>query len=90
MGRLLPQTAGVRSHGAAALALAWVAAGRIDGFWERGLKPWDLAAGVLLVREAGGFVEPLYENDDLMGRGHVIAATDGLFPTLAAQLRQRD
>ena len=53
LGALMPQTAGVRRFGAAALDLAWVAAGRYDGFWELGLQPWDMAAGMLLVREAG-------------------------------------
>ena len=56
LGVLMPQVAGIRRFGAAALDLAWVAAGRYDGFWELGLKRWDLAAGMLLVREAGGFV----------------------------------
>ena len=52
---LMPQVAGIRRFGAAALDLAWVAAGRYDGYWELGLHPWDLTAGVLIVREAGGF-----------------------------------
>ncbi len=56
LGLLMPQVAGVRRFGAAALDLAWVAAGRYDGYWELGLKPWDMAAGLLIVREAGGFV----------------------------------
>ena len=56
LGVLMPQVAGIRRFGAAALDLAWVAAGRYDGFWELGLKRWDMAAGLLLVREAGGFV----------------------------------
>ena len=51
----MPQVAGIRRFGAAALDLAWVAAGRYDGYWELGLKRWDMAAGLLLVREAGGF-----------------------------------
>ncbi len=55
LGALMPQVAGVRRFGAAALDLAWVAAGRFDGYWEFGPKPWDLAAGSLIVREAGGF-----------------------------------
>lgn len=55
LGALMPQVAGVRRFGAAALDLAWVAAGRYEGFWEFGLKPWDCAAGLLLVREAGGY-----------------------------------
>src|SRR5690606_32514723 len=57
LARLLPACAGVRRWGAAALDLAYVAAGRYDGYWERRLNAWDLAAGVILVREAGGFVE---------------------------------
>jgi myo-inositol-1(or 4)-monophosphatase len=56
LGVLMPQVAGIRRFGAAALDMAWVAAGRFDGYWELGLKPWDMAAGLLIVREAGGFV----------------------------------
>jgi myo-inositol-1(or 4)-monophosphatase len=56
LGTLMPQVAGVRRFGAAALDMAWVAAGRYDGYWELGLKAWDVAAGLLIVREAGGFV----------------------------------
>jgi myo-inositol-1(or 4)-monophosphatase len=56
LGALMPATAGVRRFGSAALDLAWVAAGRYDGYWELGLKPWDVAAGVLILREAGGIV----------------------------------
>ena len=54
LARLMPQVAGIRRFGAAALDLAWLAAGRYDGFWELGLKPWDVAAGMVLVKEAGG------------------------------------
>ena len=53
---LMQKTAGIRRPGAAALDLAWVAAGRVDGFWEMGLAPWDMAAGALLIQEAGGLV----------------------------------
>ncbi len=56
LGTLMPQVAGIRRFGAAALDLAWVAAGRYDGYWELGVKPWDIAAGLLIVREAGGYV----------------------------------
>ncbi|CAN0606183.1 unnamed protein product, partial [Ectocarpus sp. 12 AP-2014] len=59
LARLMPMTAGVRRWGSAALDLAYVSAGRFDGYWERGLNTWDIAAGTLLVREAGGFVEGL-------------------------------
>jgi myo-inositol-1(or 4)-monophosphatase len=65
LGTLMPQVAGIRRFGAAALDLAWVAAGRYDGFWELGLKHWDLAAGVLLVREAGGFATDPAGGEDL-------------------------
>ncbi|GAB0117365.1 inositol monophosphatase family protein [Acidisoma sp. 7E03] len=56
LSTLMPQVAGIRRFGAASLDLAWVAAGRFDGYWEIGVKPWDIAAGILLVREAGGYV----------------------------------
>jgi len=56
LGALMPQVAGIRRFGSAALDLAWVAAGRYDGYWELGLKPWDCAAGILIAREAGGYV----------------------------------
>ena len=78
MARLMPQCAGVRRWGAAALDLAYVAAGRFDGYWERGIKAWDVAAGVILVREAGGFVNPLREGDPLFGGAGLIAANSGL------------
>lgn len=67
-----PNVAGIRRFGAAALDLAWVAAGRYEGFWEQGLKPWDSAAGCLLVREAGGFVS------DFRGRSQPICDTEVL------------
>ena len=56
LGALMPATAGIRRFGAAALDLAWVAAGRTDGYWELGIKPWDMAGGLVIVREAGGTV----------------------------------
>ena len=67
-----PEVAGIRRFGAASLDLAWVAAGRYDGFWEQGLSPWDTAAGCLLVREAGGFVT------DFRGRSQAICDTEVL------------
>jgi myo-inositol-1(or 4)-monophosphatase len=80
---LMPQVAGIRRFGAAALDLAWVAAGRYDGYWELGLKRWDLAAGVLLVREAGGFVtDP--NGQDPRDTGDVVAANPHLHPILSA------
>lgn len=72
------RVAGVRRFGAAALDLAWVACGRFDGFWERGLKPWDVAAGNLLVREAGGVVTGLERDHDPDTGSSVLAATPWL------------
>ncbi|MDE3080690.1 MAG: inositol monophosphatase, partial [Paracoccaceae bacterium] len=87
LARLMPACAGVRRFGAAALDLAYVAAGRYEGFWERGLKPWDLAAGLLLVREAGGLVGPIRPGDDILDKGSVIAANAEMFEPLAKILR---
>src|SRR3954469_13733026 len=82
LGLLMPQVAGIRRFGAAALDLAWVAAGRYDGFWELGLKRWDMAAGLLLIREAGGFVTDLAGKDP-RDTGDVIAANPHLHPALS-------
>ncbi|RMD48056.1 MAG: inositol monophosphatase [Alphaproteobacteria bacterium] len=87
LARLLPATAGVRRWGSAALDLAYVAAGRYEGFWERGLHPWDMAAGLLLVREAGGLVEPIREGGDILEDGEVIAANPDIFERFAAVIR---
>jgi myo-inositol-1(or 4)-monophosphatase len=84
--RVIARTAGVRRFGAASLDLAYVAAGRYDGFWERGLSPWDLAAGAVLVREAGGFVTEI-DGGDFMKTGAVIASNDRLMPPLTQTLR---
>jgi myo-inositol-1(or 4)-monophosphatase len=80
-------TAGVRRFGSAALDLAYVAAGRFDGFWEVGLSPWDVAAGVVLVREAGGFVTDLADGPDMIYGGSILAANPGLHAPIAALLR---
>jgi myo-inositol-1(or 4)-monophosphatase len=81
-------TAGVRRLGAAALDLAFVAAGRLDGFWEFGLSPWDIAAGILLVREAGGYVTDLAGGHNMLATGDVLAANDHLHLPLARLLKQ--
>ncbi|MEO0702436.1 MAG: inositol monophosphatase family protein [Pseudomonadota bacterium] len=87
LARLLPATAGVRRFGAAALDLAYVAAGRYEGYWERGLNAWDIAAGVLLVREAGGLIEALDRDDDLLDTGSLIAANGNVFDAFAGVIR---
>ncbi|MEQ1708696.1 MAG: inositol monophosphatase family protein [Terricaulis sp.] len=84
--RVIARTAGVRRFGAAALDLAYVAAGRFDGFWERGLSAWDIAAGAVLVREAGGFISEI-DGGDFMKTGAVVAANDRLIPQLTQTLR---
>jgi myo-inositol-1(or 4)-monophosphatase len=75
MRALVPKSAGVRRAGAAALDLAYVAAGRLDGFWEFGLEPWDMAAGVLLIREAGGLVTDADGDERYMESGNILTGT---------------
>jgi myo-inositol-1(or 4)-monophosphatase len=82
LGKVMPAVAGVRRFGAASLDLAWVAAGRFDGFWEAGLSHWDVAAGILLVREAGGYVSDFRGGDRMVERREIIAASDGLHSPL--------
>lgn len=83
-----PRAAAIRCQGGAALDLAYVAAGRFDGMWQSGLKPWDVAGGMLLVRESGGFVGPLVEGGDMLAGGAGMIATNaGLFEPLTAVLR---
>ncbi len=86
---IIGSTAGMRRFGSAALDLAWTAAGRFDAFWERNLKPWDVAAGILLVREAGGVVTDLNGRDSMLARGHILAGNEILHPLLLEMLRSR-
>ena len=79
---LLPKTAGLRRPGCASLDLAYVAAGRYDGFWEAGLKPWDLAAGVLLIQEAGGLVTDFDGGENYMATGNVVGGNPKVFSQL--------
>ena len=74
----MPEVAGIRRFGAAALDLAWVAAGRFDGFWERGLSPWDMAAGILLIREAGGYVTDLDGGEAMLETGDIVAGNEAI------------
>ncbi len=85
--RLMPQVAGVREWGAASLNLAYVAAGRFDGFWEREMKIWEMAAGLLLVKEAGGFVESIREGMTPFDHGSVVCANGELFSSFAKVIR---
>jgi myo-inositol-1(or 4)-monophosphatase len=86
-GAVQEQVAGLRRYGAATLDLAWVAAGRLDGYWERDLKPWDMAAGIILVREAGGFVTDCDGGDDVFHKGHVAAGNEAIQKALLATLK---
>lgn len=86
MKALLPDTAGVRRPGSAALDLAWVACGRFDGFWEFGLHEWDMAAGVLLVQEAGGLVSDPKGGNTHMNTGDVVAASPKVFKEMIKRL----
>ncbi|WP_120501652.1 inositol monophosphatase family protein [Roseovarius sp. EL26] len=88
LARLMPACAGVRRWGAASLDMAYVAAGRYDGFWERRLKPWDLAAGIIIVREAGGFVQPMNPTGHILADGEVICANEPIFDKFAGIIRK--
>jgi myo-inositol-1(or 4)-monophosphatase len=87
LARITPATAGVRQWGATALDLAYVAAGRIDGHWQRGTNAWDLAAGLALVREAGGLAEAIGPERTILGHGEVIAAGADIFGAFAELVR---
>jgi myo-inositol-1(or 4)-monophosphatase len=87
-GLMQEQVAGLRRFGAAALDLAWVAAGRLDGYWERDLKPWDMAAGLILVREAGGFVSDCDGGDEMFGKGHIVAGNETIQKEILRVLKE--
>jgi len=80
--------AGLRRYGAATLDLAWVAAGRLDAYWERDLSPWDLAAGSLLVREAGGFVSDCDGGDDIFNEAQIVAGNETMHRELLRLLKE--
>jgi myo-inositol-1(or 4)-monophosphatase len=86
---LTARTAGQRRPGAAALDLAYVACGRYDGFWEFGLSPWDIAAGALLITEAGGLVSDLRGEADYLATGNVVAGTPKVFAPLLAVIQDK-
>jgi len=87
MAAVMEVSAGIRRFGAAALDLAYVAAGRFEGFWESGLNPWDMAAGIVLVREAGGFVTEIGGGSNMLDSGSVLAATPDLHQPLSKLVR---
>jgi myo-inositol-1(or 4)-monophosphatase len=87
-GAVQEQVAGLRRFGSAALDLAWVAAGRVDAYWERNLSPWDMAAGIALVREAGGFVSDLDGGDAMLSTGDILAGNEAIHRDLLRVLAE--
>ena len=87
LARLLPATAGVRRFGAASLDLAYVAAGRYDGFWERRLQAWDIAAGLLIAREAGALSDAMHPGQSILETGGVFGANEPIFDKFAKIIR---
>jgi myo-inositol-1(or 4)-monophosphatase len=86
---VMQSTSGVRRAGAAALDLAYVACGRYDGFWEKGLSAWDMCAGSLLIREAGGLVGDYAGNDGFLDKGEIVAANAKIFAALLKTLHDK-
>jgi myo-inositol-1(or 4)-monophosphatase len=87
MTAIQSKVAGLRRFGAAALDLAFVAAGRFDGFWERNLQSWDIAAGQIMVREAGGIVSGVDGKDDALTTGHVVCGNEFVHGELVRMLK---
>jgi myo-inositol-1(or 4)-monophosphatase len=79
---VMGEVAGIRRFGAGSLDLAYVAAGRLDGFWEEGQKPWDMAAGIIMIREAGGFTSDLSGGADMFGSGTIVAGNEHIHKAL--------
>ncbi len=86
---VLPKVSNIRYSGSAALDLAYVASGRIDAYWEPGLAIWDIAAGSLLVREAGGLTSDFKGGQDFLESGHIVAGNQGMFNQLLATVKNR-
>ena len=87
VARIAPGCAGIRRWGSAALDMAYVAAGRYDGYWERRLNAWDLAAGLVILREAGGLAEAINATGNILDDGTVVCANEALFSPFAALVR---
>ncbi|SLN37600.1 Inositol-1-monophosphatase [Aquimixticola soesokkakensis] len=87
LAKVMPEVAGMRATGSAALDLAYVASGRFDGYWEHRLNSWDLAAGLVLVREAGGFVDTVRAGGNPVEAGSIICGNEAIFEKLAKLVR---
>lgn len=90
LSKISPATAGIRRTGSACTDLAWLAAGRFDGFWEAGLQAWDIAAGILLVREAGGFVSDYQGKNKSLENGEIIAGNEAIQGALHKVIKSLD
>ena len=84
---VMAASAGVRRMGSAALDLAWTAAGRLDGFWEHGLRPWDIAAGIVILREAGAYVSDIAGKDRMLEEGGIVAGNETIHAKLLKLLK---
>ncbi|MEO1159326.1 MAG: inositol monophosphatase family protein, partial [Pseudomonadota bacterium] len=87
LAQVQAKAAGIRRAGTASLDLAWVAAGRLDGYWERGLQPWDICAGIVMVREAGGFAADIDGGPDVMNTGDIMAGNEHMQSGLKACIK---
>ncbi len=85
---LFPKTSGIRRAGAASLGLAYVAAGRLEGYWESSIKEWDMAAGIMLIQEAGGLVSDFQGEDQYFDSGNIIAGNPRIFKAISEVLRK--
>ena len=83
----MPKVAGIRRSGSAALDLAWVAAGRYDGFWETGLSIWDIAAGIIIIRESGGIVTGIDGSEEDLYNGNLIAGNEIIHNSLIKEIK---
>lgn len=90
LGAVMSAVTGFRCSGSAAVDLAWVASGRFDGYWHHDLSPWDMAAGIILIREAGGFVSDAAGSDQIFAKGTVVAGNEAIHPQLLKCLAGAD
>jgi myo-inositol-1(or 4)-monophosphatase len=88
LAKVMPATSGIRRSGSAALDLAWVAAGRYDAYWEQAIQPWDMAAGIVLLREAGGYVSDLEGGKAMMDSGNILAGNEAIHRAMLKLLSQ--
>lgn len=87
-GPLMRDVAGIRRTGAASVDLAWTAAGRFDGYWEHDLQPWDMAAGIVILREAGGIATDITGGEDMLDRGSIVAGNPTIHKLLLGALQK--